>query len=214
MQHLVQRRPPQVRIDNEHSLAALRENRCQIKYGCRFAFARACANHGDRVQLVIFARKQQVRSQDPVRLRMRALGALLDQQADVLRNHPQHRGLERALDVIDRFHTRVQVFDKEGQADAHDQPNDNSQRDIQRLVWLHRPQALHRSIDDLHHGGLGQPDIDLFSSDLDVQDLAEPLQLFQFPFLFEVRLGVFSLGNVGALGFFNFCFQTVQRGFG
>jgi len=52
---------------------------------------------------------------------VRAFGALLEEEADVLGNNAQDGRLECALDVVDGLDADVQVFDEEREADADDE---------------------------------------------------------------------------------------------
>ena len=135
LQHLVQRRAAQVGVHDQHALAALGKDRGQIEDGGGLAFAGAGADDGDGVELVVLAREQQVGAQHAVGLGVRAFGAFLEQQADVLRNDAQHRRLQRALDVVDGLHAGVEILDEEGQADADHQADDDAQGDVEAACW-------------------------------------------------------------------------------
>ena len=141
---------------------------------------------------------------------MRALRPLLHEQADVLRNDTQHRTLERALHVINRLHTRIEVLDEEGQTNAHHQANDDAQGDVKRFVRPHGPHAGHRFVHDLHHHGLGEFDVDLFGRDLHVEDLAEALQFIERALGFKVGPRIVRLLHVGGGGLVHFLFQVFQ----
>ena len=92
-EHFVQRRPAQVRVHDHDALAVLGEHGGEVEDGGGFAFAGAGADDGDGVELVVFAREQEVGAQDAVGFRVRALRAFIDQRTDVLRDDPQHRRL-------------------------------------------------------------------------------------------------------------------------
>ncbi len=52
---------------------------------------------------------------------MRTVRAFLQKNANILRNDAQHRGLQGALDIVDRLHARVEILDEECQPDTDDQ---------------------------------------------------------------------------------------------
>ena len=128
----------QVGVHHQHALAALGEDRGQVEHGGGFAFARARADDGHGVELVVLAREQEVRAQHTVGLGVRAFAALIHQQAHILRDDAQHGALQRALDVVNRLDAGIEVLDEEGQPDTDDQPDNDAQRDVQRLVRLAR----------------------------------------------------------------------------
>ena len=131
----MQRRPAQVRIHNHHALAGLGENRGQIEDGGGFAFARAGADDDNGVELVVLAGKQKIGPQDAISFGVLAFRAFVQQVANILRNDAQHGRLERAFHFVNGLNAGIQIFDKEGQTDAHHQTDDHAKNDVQCLVW-------------------------------------------------------------------------------
>ena len=83
---------------------------------------------------------------------MLAFGAFVKKIADILRDDPQHRRLERAFDVVNRLHAGVEILNKEGEADAHEQTKHQAKTDVDGLVWFDRRLAGFGGVGNLHHG--------------------------------------------------------------
>ncbi|MEI2685808.1 MAG: hypothetical protein V9G14_05645 [Cypionkella sp.] len=131
-------------------LPVLREHHRQVEQGRGLALAGATADDGDGVEGLVLPGEEHVRPQDSIGLRMRAVRSFLQQGTDVLRNDTQHRRLQRALDIVDRLHRRVQVLDEEGQTHTHHQPHHDAERNVQRDVGFDRLQAFLGDVGDLH----------------------------------------------------------------
>jgi hypothetical protein len=67
---------------------------------------------------------------------VRAFETFVHQVADVLRDNAKHRRLERTLHLVNRLDAGIQIFNEEGQTDPHDQADDNTENDVQCLVWF------------------------------------------------------------------------------
>ena len=86
----------------------------------------------------ILAVELDVRAQDPVGFRVRTHAALLVEHADVLRNHGQHRHLQVALHVLQALHRGIEVLQEERDADAENQADHRTERQIQGHVRTDR----------------------------------------------------------------------------
>src|SRR5262249_46456434 len=87
-------------------------------------------------------------------------------------------------------------LDEERQTDTDDEPDHNSQCDVQRLVgadWLH---ARLGGVHDFRHDGLRQGYVNLLVSDFQEQDLPDALSFLQLALCLEVRVAPCSRHNV------------------
>src|ERR1017187_10328581 len=175
--------------------------------------AGAGADDDDGVELFILAGEEQIRAQHPVGFRVLAFGAFFDQVADVLRNDAQHWRLERAFDIVNRLHTGVEIFDEEGQTDAHDEAKDQPQDNVDGLVGLDRRLARLRRVGDLHHGVFRQFKVKLLRFQLGIKQFVHSQLGIEIPFLIVVRLVLLGLLLVGELGGLHRFSHRVQFGF-
>ena len=146
---------------------------------------------------------------------MRTFRPVIHQQSNILGNDAQDWRLQGTLDIINRFHAGIQVFDEEGQAHADNQSDNDAQSDIQGFVGANRARTGHCSIDDADHRGLGQGGINVLGSNLEGKDLTETQQLLEVMFGIPVRAAGFGIGDViggGLIDFFLQAGQPIARG--
>ena len=108
-----------------------------------------------------------------------------------MRNDAQHRRLERALHVVNRLHAGIEIFNEEGQTDAHDQADDDAEDDVQRFVGLDRgfrPAAAGSVMVTMVVLGISRSS--LFRSNLAGKQLVEISHVFQLAFLLPIRLAL------------------------
>ena len=124
-EQFVQTGPAEVRVHQQDALAVLRKHDGEVENGSRFSFARAAADHRERVGVLAFAGKQHIGAQHAIGLGMGAFRPFLKKRADVLGNDAQHRRLQRTLDVVDRLHAGVEVLNEKRQSNADDQADND-----------------------------------------------------------------------------------------
>ena len=207
MQHFVERGPAEVGIHHDHALAALGEHGGEVAHGGGFAFARAGADDGDGVELVVLAGEKQVGAQDTVGFGVRAFRAFVQQVTDILRNDAQHRGLQGALDVVNGFDAGIQIFDEEGETNADHETDDDAEGDIQRLVGTDGPVADFGVFHDFNHQSGGHDALDRFLGGAEGEDFLEFFAAIQFRFGFVIGAGLFGDGNIIGPGFVELVFR-------
>jgi len=84
----VERRTAEVRVHNQHTLAALREDRASLKTVVDLPSPAPALTTATVCELVVLAREKEVGAQDAIGFRMGAFGAFVEQQADILRMTP------------------------------------------------------------------------------------------------------------------------------
>src|SRR2546430_3864466 len=98
-------------------------------WGC-LPFPGPAADHCEAVGVLAFARKQNVRAEHPISLRMRTLRALQDKRTDILWNDAQHRRLQSPFHIVNRLHARVEILNEKRETDAHNQSHDDSECNV------------------------------------------------------------------------------------
>ena len=143
---------------------------------------------------------------------MRAFGALLKQVADILRNDAQYGRLQCPFNVINGFHARIKIFDEKRQTNANHQADNDSQRNIERLVGAHRTKAGLGPVNDFHHGGLGHDHLHVLLGHAQVENLPEPFDSVKIGFGHVIRTAFLSDLSILELGLLQSVFRFIHDG--
>ena len=130
----VQFRTTQVRVDHQRVVPTLGADVRQIDQRRRLALTRSTRDNGDRVGISTLSVELNIRSQNPVRFRIRTDTALFVQDAHILRNDRQHRHPEIPFHIIQRLHTGVEILKEEGKSQTEDQAQDRTQSELQLSI--------------------------------------------------------------------------------
>ena len=130
----MQFRTTQVRVDHQRVVPTLGADVRQIDQRRRLALTRSTRDNGDRVGISTLSVELNIRSQNPVRFRIRTDTALFVQDAHILRNDRQHRHPEIPFHIIQRLHTGVEILKEEGKSQTEDQAQDRTQSELQLSI--------------------------------------------------------------------------------